>query len=78
MNTADFIKGVGRQFLNSAYGTSSGTTKTPSSEYFAKAYPAMSGGFDAGSPAADRAYDAAVMLGLAIAQAGKFQAAPHA
>ncbi len=75
MNTADFIKGVGRQFLNNAYGTSSGSAKTPSNEYFAKAYPAMSGGFDAGSPAADRAFDAGAILGLAIAQAGKFEAA---
>jgi branched-chain amino acid transport system substrate-binding protein len=32
-------------------------------------------GFDAGSPAADRAFDAGAILGLAIAQAGKFQAA---
>jgi ABC-type branched-subunit amino acid transport system substrate-binding protein len=75
MNTADFIKGVGPQYLNNAFGTSSGSTKTTSTEYFAQAYPAMSGGFDPGSPAADRSYDAAAILGLAIAQAGKFQAA---
>ncbi len=76
MNTADFIKGVGAQYLKNALGTSSGSTKTASTEYFAKAYPAMSGGFDPGSPAADRSYDAAAILGLAIAQAGKFEAAP--
>lgn len=75
MNTADFIKGVGKQFLNNAYGTSSGDINTPSTAYFYKTYPAMSGGFDAASPAADRAYDAGAILGLAIAQAGKFQAA---
>jgi ABC-type branched-subunit amino acid transport system substrate-binding protein len=74
MNAADFIKGVGPQFLNNAFGTSSGTTRTPSTEYFAKAYPAMSGGFDAAAPAADRAFDAGAILGLAIAQAGKFDA----
>jgi ABC-type branched-subunit amino acid transport system substrate-binding protein len=74
MNAADFIKGVGPQFLNNAFGTSSGTTRTPSTEFFAKAYPAMSGGFDAGAPAADRAFDAGAILGLAIAQAGKFDA----
>jgi ABC-type branched-subunit amino acid transport system substrate-binding protein len=74
MNAADFIKGVGPQFLNNAFGTSSGTTKTPSTEFFAKAYPAMSGGFDAAAPAADRAFDAGAILGLAIAQAGKFDA----
>jgi branched-chain amino acid transport system substrate-binding protein len=75
MNAADFIKGVGPQFLNSAIGTSSGTSKTPSTEFFAQAYPAMSGGFDAGAPAADRAFDAGAILGLAIAHAGKFEAA---
>ena len=71
MNSADFIRDVGPRYLNDAFGTSSGTTKTPSTEHFAKAYPAMSGGFDANAPAADRAYDAAAILGLAIAQAGK-------
>jgi len=75
MNAADFIKGVGPQFLTNAFGTSSGTTKTPSTEFFATAYPAMSGGFDAGAPAADRAFDAGAILGLAIAHAGKFEAA---
>ena len=75
MNAADFIKGVGPQFLTNAFGTSSGTSKTPSTEFFASAYPAMSGGFDAGAPAADRAFDAAAILGLAIAHAGKFEAA---
>jgi ABC-type branched-subunit amino acid transport system substrate-binding protein len=74
MNAADFIKGVGPQFLNNAFGTSSGTTRTPSTEFFAKAYPAMSGGFDAAAPAADRAFDAGAILGLAIAQGGKFDA----
>ena len=75
MNAADFIKGVGPQFLANAFGTSSGTSKTPSTEFFASAYPAMSGGFDAGAPAADRAFDAGAILGLAIAHAGKFEAA---
>jgi len=71
MNSADFIRDVGPRFLNNAFGTSSGTVRTPSTEYFATAYPAMSGGFDANAPAADRAYDAAAILGLAIAKAGK-------
>ena len=75
MNSADFIKGVGPQFLGNAYGTSSGTTSSPSTEFFGTAYPAMSGGFDAKAPAADRAFDAAAILGLAIAHAGKFEAA---
>ncbi len=75
MNTADFIKGVGAQYLSNAYGTSSGLARTPSTDYFNATYPAFSGGFDAGSPAADRAFDAAAIVGLAVAQAGKFQAA---
>jgi len=75
MNAADFVKGVGPQFLEGALGTSSGTNRSPSTEYFGRAYPAMSGGFDAGAPAADRAFDAAAILGLAIAHAGKFEAA---
>jgi branched-chain amino acid transport system substrate-binding protein len=76
MNSADFIRDVGPRFLNNAYGTSSGTVTTPSTEYFARAYPPMSGGFGAGAPAADRAFDAAAILGLAIAQAGRFEAGP--
>ena len=75
MNSADFIKGVGPQFLGNAFGTSSGTTSTPSTEYFGTAYPTMSGGFDAKAPAADRAFDAGAILGLAVAHAGKFEAA---
>ncbi|MBM3480249.1 MAG: amino acid ABC transporter substrate-binding protein [Alphaproteobacteria bacterium] len=75
MNSADFIRDVGPRFLENAYGTSSGTVRTPSTEYFAGAYPQMSGGFDANAPAADRAYDAAAILGLAIAKAGKAESA---
>ena len=75
LNSADLIKGVGPQFLNNAYGTSSGTTRSPSTDYFDKAYPAMSGGFDSKAPAADRAFDAGAIMGLAIARAGKFEAA---
>ncbi len=74
MNSADFIRDVGPRFLNNAFGTSSGTVTTPSTEYFGQAYPAMSGGFGAGAPAADRAFDAAAILGLAIARAGRFEA----
>src|SRR3712207_3082246 len=71
MNSADFIRDVGPQYLNEAYGTSSGTTKTPSTEYFSTTYNEFTGGeFDWQAPAADRAYDAAAIVGLAIAHAG--------
>jgi branched-chain amino acid transport system substrate-binding protein len=75
MNSTKFIQDVGAQHLNDAYGTSSGTTKTPSTEYFAREYPAFAKPFEAGAPAADRSYDAAAILGLAIAQAGKAEPA---
>ncbi len=75
LNSADLIKGVGPQFLNNAFGTSSGTTRSPSTDYFDRAYPGMSGGFDSKAPAADRAFDAGAIMGLAIARAGKFDAA---
>jgi len=74
MNSEEFIKNVGAQYLNDAYGTSSGTDKSPSTDYFSKAYPAYSG-FDWQAPAVDRAYDATVIAALAMAQAGDAQPA---
>jgi branched-chain amino acid transport system substrate-binding protein len=74
MNSEEFIKNVGAQYLNDAYGTSSGTDKSPSTEYFAKAFNSYSD-FDWQAPAVDRAYDATVIAGLAIAQAGNAQPA---
>jgi ABC-type branched-subunit amino acid transport system substrate-binding protein len=69
MNSPDFIKSVGAKYLNEAYGTSSGTTPSVSSEYFNAEYPKFSGGIAASNPAADRAYDAGAIVGLAIAAA---------
>ena len=69
MNSPDFIDSVGAQYLNEAYGTSSGTTPTPSTTYFNENYKAFSG-IDPANPAADRAYDAGAIAGLAIAAAG--------
>jgi branched-chain amino acid transport system substrate-binding protein len=70
MNAADFIQDVGPKYLDDAFGTSSGTTATPSTEYFCKAYNAFAKEFDCQAPAADRAYDAAAIVGLAVAIAG--------
>ena len=75
MNSADFIKDVGPKYLEHAYGTSSGATSTPSTEYFCRAYNAFAKDFDCQAPAADRAYDAGAIVGLAIAIAGKPQSA---
>ena len=69
MNSPDFITSVGAKYLNDAYGTSSGTSPTASTEYFNGNYKAFSGGVDPSNPAADRAYDAGAIVGLAVAAA---------
>jgi len=69
MNSPDFITNVGAEHLNDAYGTSSGTNPTPSTEYFNANYKAFSN-IEPSNPAADRSYDAGAIVGLAIAQAG--------
>ena len=75
MNASEFIDAVGAQYLNDAFGTSSGTTSTASTEYFNANYEAFSGGIKPDAPAADRSYDAGAIVALAIAKAGKSDAA---
>ena len=72
MNSASFISSVGAKYLNEAYGTSSGTNPTASTRYFQAEYPAFAH-IDPNSPAADRAYDAGAIIGLALAAAGSTQ-----
>lgn len=69
MNSPDFIEAVGAEYLKEAYGTSSGTSPTASTEYFNANYKDFSG-IDPSAPAADRSYDAGAIVGLAIAAAG--------
>jgi ABC-type branched-subunit amino acid transport system substrate-binding protein len=75
MNSTDFISSVGAQYLNDAFGTSSGTSPTASTEYFNANYEAFSGGIKPDAPAADRSYDAGAIVALAVAKAGKGDAA---
>ena len=75
MNASEFIDAVGAQYLDDAYGTSSGTSKTDSTDYFYGNYEAFSGGIKPDAPAADRSYDAGAIVALAIAKAGKADAA---
>jgi ABC-type branched-subunit amino acid transport system substrate-binding protein len=75
MNAQEFIDAVGAQYLNEAYGTSSGTSKTASTDYFYGAYEAFSGGIKPDAPAADRSYDAGAIVALAVAKAGSGDAA---
>jgi len=68
MNSADFVTAVGAKYLNDAYGTSSGTTPSASSAYFNAEFRSYAHQ-DPASPAADRAYDAGALIGLALAAA---------
>jgi branched-chain amino acid transport system substrate-binding protein len=74
MNSSDFVTAVGAQYLNDAYGTSSGTDETQSTKYFTDNYEAFSG-IKADAPAAVQAYDAGAVVALAIAKAGSGDAA---
>lgn len=69
MNSEDFIGAVGKEYLGEAFGTSSGTDPTASTEYFNANYKDFSG-IDPAAPAADRSYDAGALVGLALAIAG--------
>ncbi len=73
MNSADFIDSVGAKYLTEAYGTSSGTESTPSTEFFEHAFEPFAR-LDPGSPAAVQSYDAGAIVGLAIAIAGRPEA----
>ena len=52
MNSDDFIASVGKEYLGEAYGTSSGTNPTASTDYFNANYKDFSG-IDPAAPAAD-------------------------
>jgi ABC-type branched-subunit amino acid transport system substrate-binding protein len=69
MNSDDFVTAVGAEYLGQAFGTSSGTVASASTEYFNANYQTFSG-LDPAAPAADRSYDAGALVGLAIAIAG--------
>jgi branched-chain amino acid transport system substrate-binding protein len=69
MNSGDFVDAVGAKYLNEAYGTSSGTEDSKSTEYFNANYKAFSN-LDPGSPAAVQGYDAGALVGLAVAAGG--------
>jgi ABC-type branched-subunit amino acid transport system substrate-binding protein len=75
MNSSEFVEAVGAQYLTEAYGTSSGTSTTASTEYFNANYEAFSGGIKPDAPAADRSYDAGAIVALAVAKAGKADSA---
>src|SRR5688572_7057927 len=57
MNSEEFITNVGAEYLNDAFGTSSATTATASTEYLNANYQAFSD-IEPSAPEEDRAYDA--------------------
>ena len=65
MNSNDFIHAVGAKYLEQAFGTSSGTLPSASSQYFSNAFRTRAHD-DPESPAADRSYDATALAGLAV------------
>lgn len=71
MNSSDFINAVGARYLDNAYGTSSGTDETASTQYFYTNFKSFSGGIAPDAPAADRSYDAGAIVALAVAKAAK-------
>lgn len=75
MNSSDFVAAVGAQYLEDAFGTSSGTSQTASTEYFNANFESFSNGIKPDAPAADRSYDAGAIVALAVAKAGKGDAA---
>lgn len=75
MNSSDFIKAVGAKFLDNAYGTSVGASETASTKYFNANFETFSKGIKPDAPAADRSYDAGAIVALAVAKAGKGDAA---
>lgn len=70
MNSAGFIKAVGAKYLNHAFGLSPGAEPTASTAYFEKNFKPFAQ-LDPDAPGAARSYDAAAIMGLAIAIAGK-------
>lgn len=64
----DFVNDVGAQYMKNVHGTAPGSTKTPSLETFQAAFKAKNGALPTQSYITN-AYDAAVIIGLAIDQA---------
>lgn len=66
LQSQDFVDDVGAQYLKEVYGTAAGSVQTPSLELFTKEYQAEFGAMST-QPYITNAYDAAVLIGLAMA-----------
>ncbi|MCD6679380.1 MAG: ABC transporter substrate-binding protein [Burkholderiaceae bacterium] len=70
LQSQDFVKDVGAQYLKEVHGTAAGAVDTPSLELFKKEFQAKYGALPA-QPYITNAYDATVLIGLAMAQSKK-------
>ncbi len=70
LQSQDFANDVGGQYLKEVHGTAAGSVETPSLELFKKEYQAKFGELPA-QPYITNAYDATVLIGLAMAQSKK-------
>jgi len=66
LQSQDFVNDVGAQYLKEVYGTAAGSVDTPSLELFTNEYQARYGAMPA-QPYITNAYDATVLIGLAMA-----------
>ncbi len=73
LQSQDFANDVGGQYLKDVLGTAAGSVETPSLELFRKEYQAKFGELPA-QPYITNAYDATVLIGLAMAQSKKNEA----
>jgi branched-chain amino acid transport system substrate-binding protein len=70
LQSQDFVSDVGAQYLKEVHGTAAGSVDTPSLELFKKEFQAKYGALPA-QPYITNAYDATVLIGLAMAHAKK-------
>lgn len=68
LQSQDFANDVGGKYLMDVHGTAAGSVETPSLEFFRKEYQAKYGALPA-QPYITNAYDATVLIGLAMASA---------
>ncbi len=74
LQSQDFVDDVGAQYMKDVVGTAAGSVDTPSLETFRKAFQAKHGALPA-QPYITNAYDATVLIGLAMMRAKTADAA---
>ena len=70
LQSQDFVNDVGANYLKEVHGTAAGSVETPSLELFSDEFRERNGELPT-QPYIPNAYDAGVLIGLAMAQAGR-------